>query len=107
MLDHVPKNNLSNLVPLCADCHLNVHHGNLIIRGYQDTSEGRKLDFEFTNQKLERKGNKKYDASQIQLIKKYQNFPNINYTKACRMLEKNYQIKISSQTLKKIWLDEY
>ena len=107
MLDHVPKNNLSNLVPLCADCHLNVHHGNLIIRGYQDTSEGRKLDFEFTNQKLERKGNKKYDASQIQLIKKYQNFPNINYTKACRMIEKNYQIKISSQTLKKIWLDEY
>lgn len=107
MLEHIPKNNLSNLVPLCEACHQNVHHGNLIIRGYRDTSEGRKLDFEFTKNKIDRKGNKKYDAAQIILIKKYQDFPNINYTKACRMLEKNYQIKISTSTLKKIWANEY
>ena len=71
MLDHLPKNNLSNLVPLCEECHLNVHHGNLIIRGYQDTSAGRKLDFEFREKKLEKRGNKKYDEEQIAIIKKY------------------------------------
>ena len=107
MLDHLPKNNLSNLVPLCEKCHLNVHHGNLVINGYRDTSEGRKLDFEFREKKLDRKNNKKYDSQQIITIKKYKNIPNMNYTKACRLLDQKYKIKISSQTLKKIWLDQY
>lgn len=107
MLDHLPQNNLSNLVPLCEECHLNVHHGNLIIRGYQDTTKGIKLDFEFREKKLERKGNKKYDEEQIVIIKKYRNIPNMNYAKACRLLDDKFQIKISSQTLKKIWSDIY
>lgn len=107
MLDHLPQNNLSNLVPLCDKCHLNVHHGNLVIRGYLDTSEGRKLDFEFMEKKLDKKNNKKYNNQQILIIKKYKNIPNMNYTKASRLLEQKYQIKITSQTLKKIWLDQY
>ncbi len=106
MKGHLPKNNLSNLVPLCAACHLNVHHGNLIIRGYQDTSEGRKLDFEFVESK-KKNSNKKYDVSQINIIRKYKNIPNMSMAKACRMLDQKYQIKISSQTLKKIWQETY
>ena len=36
MLGHLPKDNLSNLVPLCEKCHNSVHHGNLIIKGYKN-----------------------------------------------------------------------
>ena len=106
MKEHLPKNKLSNLVPLCQGCHDNVHHGNLIIRGYVDTSEGKKLDFSF-QEEVEKKSNKKYDEKQIHQIMKYQNIPNMTKAKACRLLEQKYQINISSQTLKKIWLGEY
>ena len=42
----VHKNIASNLVPLCDACH-KAHHGGLLeIKGWKDTSCGRKLDFE-------------------------------------------------------------
>lgn len=41
----VHKNTASNLVPLCGDCHSLHHMGMLEIRGWVDTSSGRKLDF--------------------------------------------------------------
>ena len=107
MKGHLPKNNLSNLVPLCEKCHLNVHHGNLIISGYLDTTEGRKLDFNFLELTEEKKGKRKYDEKQKHIILKYKNIPNMSMAKACRLLEQKYQIKISNQTLKKIWLDIY
>jgi DNA mismatch repair protein MutS len=34
----------SNLVPLCKECHLREHHGDLNIRGYRHTSNGIELD---------------------------------------------------------------
>ncbi len=36
-----------NLVVLCKNHHDAVHHGNLMIRGYKDTTKGRVLDYEF------------------------------------------------------------
>ena len=107
MKGHLPKNNLSNLVPLCYECHQNVTHGNLVIHGYLDTSEGRKLDFNFLETSDKRKSKKKYDEKQIQIILKYRNIPNMSMAKACKLLDQKYQIKISNQTLKKIWLDVY
>ena len=42
----VHKNTASNLVPLCDACH-KAHHGGLLeIKGWKDTSCGRKLEFE-------------------------------------------------------------
>ena len=32
MIGNIPKDNLSNLVPLCNECHLKVHHNNLLIK---------------------------------------------------------------------------
>jgi len=39
------KNSKFNLVCLCEECHNNVHHGQLIINGYKQTSKGVVLDF--------------------------------------------------------------
>jgi 5-methylcytosine-specific restriction endonuclease McrA len=41
----VHKNTASNLVPLCDACHTKHHAGMLEIKGWIDTSVGRKLDF--------------------------------------------------------------
>ena len=43
------KNKLSNLVVLCKTHHDSVHHGNLIINGYKDTTNGLLLDFNDKN----------------------------------------------------------
>lgn len=39
------KNDKFNLVCLCEKCHDQVHHGNLVIRGYSQTSDGVVLDY--------------------------------------------------------------
>jgi DNA mismatch repair protein MutS len=41
----VHKDTASNLVPLCDDCHTLHHMGMLEIKGWIDTSSGRKLDY--------------------------------------------------------------
>jgi DNA mismatch repair protein MutS len=45
-IDTFHKNDKFNLVSLCDKCHNNVHHGNLDIKGYKQTSDGIVLDFE-------------------------------------------------------------
>ena len=40
------KHDKKNLVPLCKKCHMAIDTNKLVIRGYIETSEGRKLDFD-------------------------------------------------------------
>ena len=42
--DGMHKNIHSNLVTLCRQCHIKVHKGSIIINGYTDTTNGRKLN---------------------------------------------------------------
>ena len=107
MLGHLPKDNLSNLVPLCEKCHNSVHHGNLIIKGYKETSEGKELEYSEEENVSLKKSKKKYDEAQIKIIMRFRDIPNITMARACRLLEKNENIKISSQTLKKVWNGDY
>ena len=44
---HLKKNDLHNLAILCKKCHHMVHHNQLIINGYKDTTNGRILDYQF------------------------------------------------------------
>ncbi len=44
-INGVRKNQLGNLVVLCEEHHEEVHHGNLEIRGWKDTTMGRVLDW--------------------------------------------------------------
>jgi DNA mismatch repair protein MutS len=42
---YLSKNRLYNLVVLCRKCHNKVHQGEIIIKGYADTSIGPQLDY--------------------------------------------------------------
>tara|TARA_B100000963_G_C22575297_1_gene648111 strand:- start:237 stop:1502 length:1266 start_codon:yes stop_codon:yes gene_type:complete len=42
-IGHIHKNNKSNLVPLCKECHKKETYGKINIIGWIDTSDGRKL----------------------------------------------------------------
>lgn len=42
---YLHKNKLYNLVILCRKCHVKVHQGEIIIKGYSDTSIGPLLDY--------------------------------------------------------------
>ena len=91
------KNIKDNLVVLCKKCHDQVHHGNLTITGWKFTSEGKKLEFNYTNNKPISK--KKFSVENIDIILNYKTY---QQTIAINMLkEKN--IFISKTTLNKIW----
>ncbi|QKF93779.1 DNA mismatch repair protein mutS/MSH [Fadolivirus algeromassiliense] len=47
---HIPMNNKCNLVVLCKSCHYKVHHDELEINGYKDTTNGIILDYKKTNE---------------------------------------------------------
>ena len=106
MIDYFHKNNLFNLVQLCHKCHHEVHHGKLLIKGYIQTTEGIKLDYE-NNPKLEIvKKVRKYSSDQIDIIKDiYEKTKKYNITK--QLLNLKYKIRISQLTLKKIVEDKY
>ena len=72
MIGSIHKNRKSNLVALCNSCHTNVHHGDLIINGYIQTSEGVKLDYSKKTKKILdlKKSRQKYNDSQIETILK-------------------------------------
>lgn len=103
LLEHVKKNSLHNLVVLCEKHHHDVHHGKLNINGYDDTINGKILNYEKINIK---KSNKKFDNKMIKIINKYNNsemkLPNIILD-----LNDKYNIKISKTTLRKIFKNTY
>ena len=106
MIDYFHKNNLFNLVQLCHTCHHEVHHGSLVIRGYKDTSEGRKLDYEKIKKKKNETSKKKYSFEDVQLVKDtYDNLK--HYTLVKRYIETKYNKNISVPTIKKMVLGGY
>ena len=100
MINHYHKNKLFNLVQLCHDCHQNVHNGNLIINGYDETSNGIELNYHYTDDINSNDSRKKFKSDQIDIIKDiYQK--NKNYKKTKLELE-DKSIDISMSTMKKI-----
>ena len=103
MIGSYHKNSLFNLVSLCHDCHHNVHHGNLIIDGYINTTAGTKLSYKYTSINGDSNGlrKKKYSDDQIAIIKDIYSKTN-NFTQTKQYLSIHNQITISTITIKKI-----
>ena len=111
MIGSINKDVKSNLVPLCKECHIQVHNKNLRISGYIQTSSGIELDFNYITEeenKQEKKKNKKFNNEKIEIIKKYINdFPKLNQKTLCLKLNKEQSLDVSVSILSKIKKDLY
>ena len=105
MIDYFHKNNLFNLMGICEECHLEVHHDRLRITGYVDTLEGVKLKYSRIKEPLI-VNKKKYNQEQVSLvIDKYQKLK--NYSGVKRLISTQNNLHISLPTIKKMILGEY
>jgi DNA mismatch repair protein MutS len=110
------KNKLSNLVVLCKVHHNSVHHGNLTINGYKDSTNGLILDYKNTvddsdedSKKKNKESKKKFGKEQIELVKNIYN--KLKEQKQSMViiqkeLDKN-GLQICKKTIKSIINDSY
>jgi len=64
------KNEEYNLIPLCKKCHDEEHNGNLSIKGYIETTNGRKLVYEY---KKNTQKNTELSLTELKKIISYEN----------------------------------
>ncbi len=111
MINYYHKNSKYNLVCLCESCHNKVHHGNLRIYGYKQTSEGVILDYEeISLNKVNEEKKRKFTKIQEEIIRGYKESidkKEINKTNLKKILECEHKIKISIGTLTKILENNY
>ena len=107
-INHIHKNNLSNLIVLCKNCHNDVHNGILNIYGYKKTIKGNQIIKEVISEEEKNllKNKKKFNEEQIKIILEY-NKPNYNKKYIIEDLKKRYNIVISLILLNKIFKGEY
>ena len=105
MIDHVPKNNKSNLVQLCERCHNSVHNNNLMIKGYVQTSNGLELDYKYL-ENSKHNSKKKFNYEMINTINSLKDYKTTKKN-ICNILLEKHSIKISVSTLNKIWNNNY
>lgn len=107
IIDNFHKNNMFNLVQLCHKCHHDVHHGNLNITGYIDTSDGIELVYNRLEDSIvEEIKKRKYNKDQINIIKDIYKKTGI-FTTTRKILSCEKQIDISIPTIKKIINNNY
>lgn len=106
MCGHFHKNNEHNLVPLCKKCHAKITYGELHIKGYLQTSEGLKLDYEYIKNKQSNR--KKYNQEQIDIILDMNSKYSILSKKdIIKKIESEHNIKISLNIFNKIINNNY
>ena len=104
----INKDKLSNIVVLCKTHHDQVHNGNLEIKGYLDTVNGKKLEY-VINDNNKKIAKKKYNDEQINIIKNLSNeLKNQKQHMKILITElKKQDINISQKTIVKICNGEY
>lgn len=105
IIGNIPKDNKSNLVPVCKKCHVDIHNNKIEVKGYIKTSDGNILDYKYIDDSIVNKSKKKYNDEQIEIIKGLQKFA--SNKKDAINLAKKKNIVISSTTLTKIWNNTY
>ena len=105
IIEHYHKNSKHNLVQLCKSCHDSITYGNLVITGYKLTTEGKILEYHYSNDVKNTRN--KYNDIQVKKMKEYKNTYDINISDCIKRIKLDLDISISRQVLKKIMNDEY
>ena len=100
---HLQKNDSSNLLVLCMGCHDKVDRNEIIIDGWVNTTNGRKLNYNIVEKEV--KKNSKYDDEIIKYIKKLKKKVNGDEKLARIKIKEKLDIRISTKTILKFWLD--
>ena len=97
---HLQKNDMSNLVVLCMECHDKVDRGQININGWVETSNGRIFDYNMvTKDKVK---NTKHSIEMIDYIKKLKKeTSDINIVKI--KIKEMFHKKISSKSITSYW----
>ena len=95
---HIQKNANYNLVCLCQSCHDLNDINKIIIKGWDETNEGRKLNYSY-NINIEKKS--KYNNEIIHFIRLLKNTLDVKLTRI--KIQEEYNIKVSTNTINSIW----
>ena len=95
--NYIKKDNYSNIITLCSECHDKVDRQELVINGWLETSKGKKLDYFFQ----EKQKISKYDQDLINYIIKLKKLED---PKMARIkIKETFDKKISTKTIIKYW----
>ena len=109
-IGHIPKNNESNLIPVCKQHHDDAHNDKIIIRGYVQTTDGVILDYEIIPNTLPvNTSKKKYSSEEVKLFIDYIVNKCNNEVNGCAetKIREEFNNNISKHTLKKMVSGEY
>jgi len=95
------KNDASNLVVLCQECHDKVDCDEINIKGWIETSNGRKFDYEINNSIITKKT--KYTNELIQYITELKSIVNGDQKMAIIKIKESFNTKVSSKSILNIW----
>ncbi len=98
---YLQKNDSSNLVTLCMECHDKVDRNEIIINGWVETSAGRKFDYEVAVSKPVKKS--KYSDEVINFIKSLKKQVKNDEQLARLKIKEKFDKKISSKTILSVW----
>lgn len=94
------KNDASNLVVLCQECHDKVDRDEIKINGWVETSNGRKFDYEINSVIIKKK---KYTDELVQYITELKSIVNGDLKMAIIKIKEEFNTKVSSKSILKIW----
>ena len=98
---YLKKNDASNLVTLCRECHDKVDRNEIIVNGWINTSAGRKFDFTIVNTKPEKKS--KYSDELVDFVKTLKKKVKSDEKMAIIKIKEKFNKKVSSKTILNIW----
>ena len=96
---YLHKNDKSNLVVLCVECHDKVDNNDIIINGWIETTIGRKLDYYINNIQIKKS---KYTDEFKSYIKNLKSITN-DIILARIKIKEDYDIKVSKSSILSIW----
>lgn len=97
---HIQKDASYNLVTLCSKCHDDIDRNKLIINGWEEHNDGKRLIYEIINEIVS--SNKKYDTDTINFIKSLKTqTTDLKYARI--LIKEKLNKKISTKSILKYW----